>query len=122
VKRISMAGSDIAVTDERIAAALLDYARQLGQAGTTDTVTLPVAANGRVQEASLLLGPASEIAVTDNNDVSLEDVDLPGVEAVVADLEHRLHLLRGYDDEQPSSPPDAHAAFVDFEDPAGRQG
>ncbi|MDH2443250.1 hypothetical protein QDR37_04750 [Amnibacterium sp. CER49] len=122
MKRISMAGSDIAVTDGRIAAALLDYAMHLGQSGTTDTVTLPVAANGRVQEASLLLGPASEIAVTDNNDVSLEGVELPGVEAVVAELERRVHVLTGQRDEMPGDPGDVHSAFVDFEDPAGRQG
>lgn len=140
MKRISMAGSDIAVTDERIATTLLEYAKHLGRAGTTDTVTLPVAANGQVQEASLLLGPASEISVTENNDISLEHIELPGVEEFVEDLQGRLHRLRGHDDGSAPSPADtpgptpdpvpegshdlgdAASAFVDFGNDDGRKG
>jgi hypothetical protein len=116
MKRISMAGADVAVTDERLAALVLEYAKELGRAGTTDTVTLPVAEAGRPGEASLLLGPASEIAVTTNLDASLESVQLTGLEDVLADLQARLDRITGraqrpvlHDD------PDA-AVFPDFED------
>ena len=72
-----MAGADVAVTDRELALLVLEYAKELGRAATTDTVTLPVARNGHAEEASLLLGPASQIAVLDNDDATLEHVDLP---------------------------------------------
>lgn len=95
MRRISLAGADVAVTDDRIAALVLEYAKQLGRAGTTDTVDLPVAADGGPEEASLLLGPASQIAVTPNDRIHLERMELPSVDAVVSDLRHRIHELSG---------------------------
>ena len=112
-KRVSMAGADVAVTDRELALLVLEYAKELGRAGTTDTVTLPVARNGHAEEASLLLGPASQIAVLDNDDATLEHVDLPQVDAAVDDLRRRLDVLvrrdryvpaTGGDDGSPSFP------------------
>ena len=126
MRRISLAGSDVAVTDDRIAALVLEYAKQLGRAGTTDTVDLPVAVDGGADEASLLLGPASQIAVTANDRIHLERVELPAVDAVVSDLRHRIRELTG--DQEPERPvalhgedrpvalpADAAAVFPDFD-------
>ncbi|MGN6742150.1 MAG: hypothetical protein ACTHJL_02475 [Amnibacterium sp.] len=116
MKRISMAGADVAVTDERLAALVLEYAKELGRAGTTDTITLPVADSGRPDQASMLLGPSSQIAVTPNHDLTLETVPLPGVDEVLADLQARLDRLTGRA-QHPVLHEDPEAAvFPDFED------
>jgi hypothetical protein len=133
MRRISLAGSDVAVTDDRIAALVLEYAKQLGRAGTTDTVDLPVAADGGPDEASLLLGPASQIAVTANDRIHLERIELPAVDAVVSDLRHRIRELTGErerpvaihgEDRSVAPPADPLEVFPDFDalrpaDPAG---
>jgi hypothetical protein len=93
MKRISMAGADVAVTDAEVADLVLEYAKHLGRVDTTDTVTLPVAQNDRAAEASLLLGPASQIALMENEDLDLGAVRLPGVEEVAADLRARIEAL-----------------------------
>lgn len=116
MKRISMAGSDVAVTDERLAALVLEYAKELGRVGATDTVTLPVADAGRAGESSMLLGPASQIAITPNHDLTLESVPLPGLDAMIADLQGRLDRLTGRAQrsvvqEEPGAP-----VFPDFEE------
>lgn len=115
MKRISLAGSDVAVTDERLAALVLEYAKELGRVGTTDTITLPVAEVGHPGEASLLLGPASEIAVTTNHDLSLESVPLPGLDGVLADLQDRLDRLTGRS-AHVHAQEDLDAVFPDFEE------
>jgi hypothetical protein len=122
MRRISMAGSDVAVTDERIADLVLEYANLLGRARTTDTVTLPVAEDGFASEASLLLGPASQIAVTANDYLHLERVRLPGVDDVVQDLQARIARLTGSgrrdivpEDSEDASAVDAETAFLDFD-------
>ena len=112
-----MAGADIAVTDERVADLVMAYAMQLGRAGTTDVVRLPVARNGQAEEADLLLGPASQIALTRNDDAVLEAVELPGIDEAVAALTARIERVTGAsaggvvpedDGERP--------VFVDFDD------
>jgi hypothetical protein len=117
LKRISMAGSDVAVTDAKVADLVLEYAKQLGRANTTDTITLPVAQHGRALEASLLLGPASQIALTENEDVSLEAVALPRLEEVCGDLRHRIDSVAGRSDDAVSlNSGDEFSSFVDFDD------
>jgi len=95
LKRVSMAGADVSVTAAELADLLLEYAKQLGRIGTTDTVTFPVALDGRVGEASILLGPASQIALTENLDRKLERVDIPGIDEATADVRNRLSALLG---------------------------
>ncbi|HEY8318404.1 MAG TPA: hypothetical protein VIG76_06195 [Amnibacterium sp.] len=95
LKRISMAGADIAVTDARVADLVLEYAMHLGRAGTTDTVVLPVARNGQQEQASLLIGPASQIALMENDDRKAEKVELTGIDELLADLRRRLDALLG---------------------------
>jgi hypothetical protein len=110
-----MAGSDIAVTDERVADAVIEYAARLGKVGTTDTVTFPVARNGHVEQATLLVGPASQIALTDNDDMSLEAVELPEVDAAVADVRRRLDSLIGHAVPADDDNPDTSGSFVDYD-------
>lgn len=111
-----MAGADIAVTDARVADLVLEYAMHLGRAGTTDTVVIPVARNARAEEASLLIGPASQIALTENDDLSAAGVELPDVDEVLNELQRRLDSLIGRgghaieeDDVVPES------SFMDFD-------
>ena len=110
-----MAGADVAVTDGRIADLVIEYAMRLGRAGTTDTVTMPVARNGRPEEATLLIGPASQIALTDNEDVSLAAVELPPVDELLADLRRRIQALAGVGGSVTEE--DAHegTSFIDFD-------
>jgi hypothetical protein len=114
-----MAGADIAVTDARIADLMLEYAKLLGRAGTTDTVRIPVARNKHAEQADLLIGPASQIALTENDEPRLEKVKLKGVDEVVADLRTRIEGLTGQrhgviTDEDSDAP-----AFVDFDEFSG---
>ena len=82
---------DAAVTTgDAVAAAVLSYARELARAGTADTVDIPVLLDaGGFGRAQLLVGPASQLVVTE------ADPDQEGVvdPAVVADLDGRRHLL-----------------------------
>ncbi|MDP9027774.1 MAG: hypothetical protein M3N46_09515 [Actinomycetota bacterium] len=115
LKRVSMAGADVSVTAAELADALLEYARELGRARTTDTVTIPVVAGGRASEASLLLGPASQIALTENLDETLGEVDLPGVEQATADVRKRLGALRGLREGAAVEDDGQDPEFVDFD-------
>jgi hypothetical protein len=124
MRRISMAGADVAVTDGRVADLVLEYAMLLGRAGTTDTVTVPVAGGGVADEARLLLGPASQIAITANDELHLERVPLTGVDETVALLQARIAAISGHathrrepaGDHADAGLPDAAAAFPDFEE------
>ncbi|MFS0732390.1 hypothetical protein ABC304_10345 [Microbacterium sp. 1P10UB] len=61
MKTVIYAG-DAFVTGDAIADAVLRYSKILAEAGTADTVTIPVRRNdGERVEATLLLGPASQI-------------------------------------------------------------
>jgi hypothetical protein len=114
LKRISMAGADIAVTRAEAADLILEYAKQLGRVGTTDTVTLPIARHGAAECASLLLGPASQIALTDNDDPELEAVELD-VDDLVTDLKRRIASVTGRGSFVSGGRDDDHATLVDFE-------
>jgi hypothetical protein len=115
LKRVSMAGADVSVTAAELADVLLEYAKELGRVGTTDTVTIPVIAGGRASEASLLLGPASQIALTENLDTTLGEVELPGVEQATADVRNRLGALRGLRDSAAVDDDGQDPEFVDFD-------
>jgi hypothetical protein len=119
LKRISLAGSDVGVTDGGLAGLVLEYAKHLGRIGTTDTVTLPIAHDGRVAEASLLIGPASQIVLWDNDDLLLDLIELPDVDEVAADLARRLGAINNeighpiLEDDAGSE--DSSASFTDFD-------
>lgn len=89
-----MAGADIAVTRAVVADLVLEYAKYLGRVGGTDTVSVPVARNGRAEHADLLLGPASQIALMENDDPGLDEVPLD-VEDAVTDLRRRIASVTG---------------------------
>jgi hypothetical protein len=95
VKRVTMGGTDPVRTDDRIADLILEYATELGRAGTTSAVTVPAVIEGRFVEASMLLGPASQITLLPDEDERDAVGALPGVEAVAADLRARIDRLTG---------------------------
>jgi hypothetical protein len=112
-----MAGADVAVTDRALADLVLQYAKELGRSGTTDTIAIPIARPGHASEADLLLGPASQIALTENEDSALEAVELPGVERVSAEIRERLESLGGRPiDAAPFEESDGATTFTDFDD------
>jgi hypothetical protein len=88
-----MAGADVVVTSSEVADLVLQYAKHLGRAVTTDVVTIPIVRDGQAQSASLLLGPASQIAVVDEGPGS-EEVELTVDEAVTA-LRLRIDAIAG---------------------------
>lgn len=93
LKRISMAGADVAVTDATIADLVLEYAMHLGRVDTTDIVTVPIPDEGAGDEVDLLLGPASQIVLTGSSQA--EPRQLPRVDEVVADLRGRIARITG---------------------------
>src|SRR5947209_1964378 len=115
LKRISMAGADIAVTDARVADLVLEYAMHLGRAGTTDTVVLPVARNGKQEHASLLIGPSSQIALMDNDDRKAEKIELTGIDELLVDLRRRLDALLGRGAQAIATEEEPRSSYYDFE-------
>ena len=109
-----MAGADIAVTRADIADLVLEYAMHLGRVGTTDTVTLPIARNGGVEHADFLIGPASQIALTENDDAELEAIELED-DGLVEDLKRRIASLTGRGAFVSSAVEDDQATFVNFD-------
>lgn len=114
LKRISMAGADIAVTRADVAELVLEYAKFLGRVGTTDTVAVPVARNGRVERADLLIGPASQIAVTENDDEELDRIRLD-VDDVAEDLRRRIASVTGRGSFASAPHDDDQATLVNFD-------
>jgi hypothetical protein len=107
--------TDQLATDDRIAELLMEYAAVLGREGTTDTVDLPVARGGGVEHASILLGPASQITLTELHDEAEAQVELPGVEDVVVDLQKRIDRYKGDHPVIAEEPPEtSDEAFPDF--------
>lgn len=107
--------TDQLATDDRIADLLMEYAAVLGRIDSTDTVVLPVARGGQVEEASILLGPASQITITELHEEADEHVVLPDVEKVVQDLEQRIRHASGDVPVPPDDPPAGpDEAFPDF--------
>ena len=114
LKRISMAGADIAVTRADVADVVLEYAKHLGRVGSTDTVTVPVARNGRAEHADLLIGPASQIALLENDDPELETIRLD-VDDVLADLRKRIQSVTGRGSFASSPHDDDQATFANLD-------
>jgi len=78
VKTVIYAG-DSFVTGDAIADAVLRYSKVLAEAGAADTVTIPVlTGDGAREEATLLIGPSSQIVAetTDGDDEQIADAAL----------------------------------------------
>jgi len=90
--RIHYSGDSI-LTGTRIARALLDYAKALSQAETSDTVELPTLDEGGIPGRSvLLIGPASQII----SDVEVSPHDDVVDEALVETLRAKAESLRRF--------------------------
>lgn len=77
MKYINYDGSVI-MTGDRIAEALADYAAVLGANGRTDAVHVPtIGADGAIETSTVLVGPASELVLTQAPDDEL-DLEDPG--------------------------------------------
>lgn len=113
-----MAGSDVVVTDGELADLVQEYAMELGRAGTTDIVSVPDVREGRATETRLLVGPASQIAVTENDDATLDPVAPHLVEEATARVRRSLDRITGRSGgavaESPLTPTDAFPDFDSF--------
>lgn len=88
MKRIAYAEA-IVGTDARIAELVLEYATLLARAGQADTVVIPaVQGSGGLQHVSMLLGPASQITVFEDDEPFAGDA-----REAVADLERRVRTM-----------------------------
>ncbi|MBT2501430.1 hypothetical protein [Curtobacterium sp. ISL-83] len=75
MKYINYEGSTI-LTGDLIADAVMDYAAVLGANARTDTVAVPaVAPDGAITHTTVLVGPSSEIVVSEAPDDELEPED-----------------------------------------------
>ena len=83
---------DHVVTGDDIAAAVVSYARSLAIAGRSDTVDLPGLDDaGEARRYQLLLGPASQMLVSDEPWAGVEVLDAE----LVADIEARSAGIAG---------------------------
>jgi hypothetical protein len=91
VKRILYSSGAI-VTGDRIADAVIEYAQELAKLETSATVWIPVVIDdGTMQQAQLLLGPASQLVAVD---ISGENVIEQSAESeVVEELRHKIAAL-----------------------------
>lgn len=112
MKHISMAG-DAVLTEDRMADAVMEYARALARSGSADSVTFPVLGpTGEVEDASMLLGPASQITITEADH---DEVKLP-VDEALADVRGRTELLVHPHGVVGVEEPDDGNPFVAFDD------
>lgn len=90
MQRLHYTGDTFLIPDA-VSEALLAYASALAEAHTSDVVVVPIAdEDGVVTNASILLGPASQLFATEEPDVPESD----GHAALVADLHVRAERLR----------------------------
>lgn len=83
------------VTGDSIAGALVEYARALAMKEQSDTVDLPgMDRHGVHQRFQILLGPASQMLVSEERTDETEISDEP----LVRDIESRMGRLRGEPD------------------------
>jgi len=102
MKRISYSGESV-VTGDDIASALVDYAAELGRADSSDSVTIPTRTDSGASPVTFLIGPASQIVVSDDTETEGEElVDT----AVVDELNRRRQrvgpprgMISSYSDE-----------------------
>ncbi len=77
MKRISF-GFETLITSDKVAAALVKYAAQVVRHGTSEAVDLPVLeSNGEVTIHTILLGPATQLAVADVDGARADNPDFP---------------------------------------------
>jgi hypothetical protein len=116
LKRVSMAGADVAVTDATIADLVLEYAMHLGRSNSTDIVAVPIPDEGAGDEVDLLLGPASQIVLSGSNDHGR--AELPRVPEVRDDLRARIEHITGRSAAPTETDVDFDPlhAFVDFDE------
>ncbi|MWV49717.1 hypothetical protein GRS96_10565 [Rathayibacter sp. VKM Ac-2803] len=105
MRRIHYAEESV-VTGDEIALAVIEYARVLAMTSTADTVEVPALHEGTVGQVRLLLGPASQMLVSEEHTLADEIVD----DALVADLHERTNRLSGpspvYSDDDVTVPAD----------------
>ncbi len=95
MKRISYAGGAI-VTGDRLADAVMDYAAALARADLADHVRVPaLAADDRITEFDLLIGPASQL-IAERIEIPLPELE---DEELVTELLRRARMVRGGHDE-----------------------
>ena len=110
MKTIHYAG-EILLTGDHIADAVVALAAALARRESSASIDIPVLfGGGDVRQASLLLGPASQLIVEPSNAVADEIVD----ESLVARL-GRETLLLGTAKAQSESPPPGSDSFDDFD-------
>ncbi|SMH39727.1 hypothetical protein SAMN06295885_1693 [Rathayibacter oskolensis] len=90
MRRIHYAEESI-VTGDDIAFAVIEYARMLAMTSTADTVEVPTLHDEAVRRVRMLLGPASQMLVSEEHTPAVEIVD----ETLVADLRSRANRLNG---------------------------
>lgn len=77
------------LTDERVAKALLGYARVLATVGQADVVQVPgVDDDGKLRQFELVVGPASQMLSRDTDDESVE-MDVAGTVRDLTDRRER---------------------------------
>jgi hypothetical protein len=82
VKAITYAGTEV-LTGDDIAVALLEYGAALAEAGSAETVDVPIVdANGQRGTVTILVGPASQIVARDVPSAFEELVDEATVDAL----------------------------------------
>jgi hypothetical protein len=108
MKRVSYAESTFE-TDDHLADLVIEYARLLARAGTSDTITIPGrVGTGEIEPISLLVGPASQITAWGEDAPFGADV-----REAVADLEHRIRARTTFIAESPDDPG---ASLDEFDD------
>ncbi len=114
MRRIST-GIEQLLTAKDVADAVLSYAGVLARAGTADTVDIPIVlADGTVDHARLLLGPASQLTIVPDGE---DDVLLDGAAAVVEDLRRRAVRLEPGPAEAEDATDDPTLVFPDLNEP-----
>jgi len=89
MKTINYAGGAV-LTSDAIADAVVDYAAALAKAGSSEELTIPVVLeDGSSSEASLLLGPASQLVASPELDPHGELAD----DALVDEIRARTEAL-----------------------------
>jgi hypothetical protein len=91
VKQITYIESEL-LTDDTVADLLIEYAKTLALNGKSDTVDIPaIGHDGIVHMTTLLIGPASQLIVTDLDVPERPDLD---ARAAIEDLRARIDRFR----------------------------
>jgi hypothetical protein len=102
MKRIFYSSGSV-VTGDRIAEAVIRYAKVLALRDDSDTIDVPIALeSGRVDRAQLLIGPSSDLAVVPEE----SDMEDPEDSETLAELERQI-VLHGNTRPQPSADADS---------------